>query len=105
MQVISGRRNGYGNVNDSARGIVYQGLFVDGELNGPAEVSEPARYAKGEFVNGSLVNGLMAWAHEDYKVNQFQGRIYGDLRSGIRDWVSHDGKRKERQIYIDEADC
>lgn len=100
VQVISGNRNGYGNVNDSARGIAYQGLFVDGELNGPGEVSEPARYAKGEFVNGSLVNGLMAWAHEDYKVNQFQGRIYGDLRSGIRDWVSHDGRRKERQMGL-----
>lgn len=100
VQMISGSRNGYGNFYDSARGIAYQGLFVDGELNGPGEVSEPTRYVKGEFVNGNLVSGIISWSHEDYKVNQFQGGISDNLRNGLRDWISKDGKRKERQMGL-----
>lgn len=98
VHVEDGRRCGYGSYYDSGTGARYQGVFVDGQLNGVAKVFERGRTVEGEFVNGKFVSGTISWSDDRFEINDFRGKVSADYSDGIRRWVAKDGSRKEQHI-------
>ena len=86
---------GYGNVYDSDTKSRYQGIFIDGQLNGPGKIIEPGCSAEGEFVDGRFVDGVMSWTDNEAQSVRFKGRMTCSLGDGVLEWVSKDGSRKE----------
>ena len=98
--VADGVRYGFGSVYDSEKRTRYQGVFTDGQLNGPGKVEEPRRSVEGEFVDGKFMNGVIYWDSDKHLVVSFKGRMSGDLGNGLREWVSNDGSGREMHIGV-----
>lgn len=96
--IDGGRRYGFGSVYDDGTRARYQGVFIDGQLNGQGKVYEPGRTVDGEFFNGKFVNGVMTWTSDQTQTVSFRGRMAGNIGKGIREWVAKDGSRKEVHI-------
>lgn len=95
--IDGGRRYGYGSARDDGSNTRYQGVFIDGLLNGDGKVVEPGRISEGEFVDGKFVNGTMTWTNDKARTVTFKGKMAGDFGKGVREWNDKDGSRKEMQ--------
>lgn len=96
--IDGGRRYGYGSVYDDGTRARYQGVFIDGQLNGQGKVYEPGRTVEGEFVNGRFVSGVMTWTNDQTQTVSFKGQMTGNIAKGVREWVAKDGSRKEMHV-------
>lgn len=91
---------GYGTMSDHETRTTYQGVFIDGELNGECKVVKPGMTLEGEYVDGKFINGVITWTGDADQTVTFAGDMAGALGEGVREWNSKDGKRKERQTGI-----
>ena len=90
---IDGNPIGYADIYDGQQERYFQGVFVDGALEGLGKITESSRVVYGEFSKGEFVNGMISWTDEENKVNEFRGQMSGRWSEGIRRWVAKDGSR------------
>lgn len=98
--IDAGRRYGYGSAYDDGTSSRYQGVFIDGQLNGEGKVYEPGRTVEGEFVDGKFIDGVMTWTNDDARNVTFKGKMAGNQGEGIREWIAKDGSSKEMHIGL-----
>lgn len=97
---FEGKRYGYGQIIDGEKKISYQGVFIDGKLNGNAVVVESGRRLEGEFVDGNLVDGVIYWTRDNAQTVEFKGRTAARASMGTREWAAKDGSRHEVQTGV-----
>ena len=92
-----GKYYGYGQLYDVEKKTSYQGMFIDGNLNGEAVVIEAGRRLEGEFADGNLIDGVIYWTRDNSQTVSFNGKTAARASNGVREWVAKDNSRHEVQ--------